>query len=56
MPMPEAALDLNDRFVLPQHNVGASRQLADMQAKSVTKTMQRPSDSHLGMRVLRADF
>lgn len=39
MAVPEAALDLNYRFVVAQDNIWTSRKLSDVQAKPKTEAM-----------------
>lgn len=51
MAMPEASLDLNNRSVLWQDNIGASRQIADVQPESEPQLMECLSNKHLRLRV-----
>lgn len=44
VPMPETAIDLNDRPILRQHNVRTSRQCPDMQPEPKSLSMQQFSD------------
>lgn len=56
MPMPKTALNLDDRSVASQHYVWASGELADMQAKPITKAIKCSTNNDLGLSVLRSNF
>ena len=55
MTMPEAAVDENDRVVLPQYDVRAARQVFAVQRIAKTAGMQKLAHNHLWTRVNAPD-
>lgn len=53
VPMPKAAVDEDDRTVLPQDDVGDPRQRPIVQPKAETEPMKDGAHGHLGSRVSR---
>lgn len=53
VPMPEAAVDKNDRVPLWKHDVGMPRQFGRMQTVAEPQCMQVTAHDHLRLRVLR---
>jgi hypothetical protein len=52
MPMPEAAMDENGRFVSREDDVGLSRQILHMEPKPKAHPMEQRADDLLGIGVL----
>lgn len=55
MPVPEAALDLDDSMMFGKHYVGPSRQTPSMEPISQAKGMQSTSKHQFGLCVLASD-
>ena len=53
--MPEAPVDEQDRAMLRQHQVRRARQIAAMEAKSVTEPVDEAPDEYLGTRIRGPD-
>jgi len=51
MPVPEAAVNIDDRFVLRKYNIGLAREFLSVQSKPITISMQPFSDYSLRFRV-----
>lgn len=55
MTMPETAIDKNDRFVLGQHDIRLTGEIADMQAKSEAMRMKVPANKQFRLCILTTD-
>lgn len=56
VPVPEAAMDENDRFVFCQYNVRAAGQSADVKPKPIPHAVERTTNANFWRRVLAADL
>lgn len=55
VPMPEASVDKDDRFVFAQHYVGLAGKFPSVNTETKTKAMQQRADAHLGIRIFSAN-
>lgn len=55
MPMPETTVNKHDRVIAGQYNVRTARQILYMEAKPITRAMQRRSDEFFRPSVFPPD-
>lgn len=51
MPMPEAAVDEDDRPIAGEHQVGRAGQIPTMEAEAITQSVRRPADDQFRLGI-----